>query len=183
MALFLDSKMIFSKFILRLKILFLFWEGRQFCRAALQQRPSVNGRSHRPVARKFRLQFYSYAGLTRYLSRFVAHELLGDWNFQAPTLEVKGTQSKGTGTGHALGKVKSVRWSLCQNAFCLGIPCETHDSESWPSDWTLGKNFLFILSGEKNGVKPGPKMWPTLCTIILGCRYFNKRRTWTKCFI
>ena len=43
--------------------LFFLWERRHFCRAAPRQRPSAHG--HRPVARKFRLQFYSCSGLGR----------------------------------------------------------------------------------------------------------------------
>ena len=89
------------------------WEGREFCRANTRQRSSAHGRGHRPVARKFRIQFHSYTGLARKLSRFVAHGLFGGWNFQAPTLEAEGTLREGTETGHGPGVVKSVCWSLC----------------------------------------------------------------------
>ena len=88
------------------------WEGREFCRATPRQRSSAHGRSHRPVARKFRIKFYFCARLAHWLSRFVAHGLFGGWNFQAPTLEAEGTQREGTETGHGPGVVKSVYWCL-----------------------------------------------------------------------
>ena len=97
------------------------WEGRQFCHAAPRQRPSTYGRGQCPVARKLRLQFYSCAGLAHWFSRFVAHGLFIEWNFQAPTLEAEGTQSAGTEAGYAPRVVKSVCWSLWKR-FLPGNP-------------------------------------------------------------
>ena len=61
----------------------------------------------------------------------------------------KARSVKGLKRGHGPRMVKSDCWSLCWNPFCLGIRCETYDSEPWPWGWTLEVIFFIYFAGWK----------------------------------